>query len=104
MTLLVTLFAAIISTVLWYRKAPQNPMRTDVLCWMFWGASLMWLVDALVAYSEQGIRVFEPDPLAMLNDFYLGLYEIAFGLMIWLAILMVKDPRRVVRKAKSKEE
>ena len=52
MTLLVTAFAAIISTVLWYKHAPQDEYKISVLCWMYWGASLMWLVDAIFEYAE----------------------------------------------------
>ena len=32
----------------------------------------------------------------MLNDFYLGLSVVALGLVIWLVILLVKDPRNVL--------
>ena len=42
MTLLVTVFAAVISTAVWYRNASDNQMKVGILCWMFWGASLMW--------------------------------------------------------------
>ena len=41
MTLLTVLFAAILCTVLWYRKAPRDEMKVGVLCWMYWGASLV---------------------------------------------------------------
>ena len=34
----------------------------------------------------------------MLNDAFLGLSVVAFGLIIWLVVLMVKDPLGVVRK------
>ena len=41
MTLLTTVFAAIICTVIWYRNAPKDEMKVGILCWMYWGASLM---------------------------------------------------------------
>ena len=41
MTLLVTVFAAAISTALWYAKAPDKTMRLGFLSLMYWGASLM---------------------------------------------------------------
>ena len=50
MTLLTTVFAAIASTIVWYKKAPENEMKVGILCWMYWGASLMWLVDAIFEY------------------------------------------------------
>ena len=99
MTLLVSVFAAIISTVLWYKNAPKNEMKYGVLCWLFWGASLMWLVDAIFEYVELKAAYFTPEPADMLNDLFLGLSVVALGLIIWLVILLVKDPRGVVKAA-----
>lgn len=99
MTLLVTVFAAIVSTVLWYRGAPKDSMKLGVLCLMYWGASLMWLVDAVVEYLELGAEYFAPAAADMLNDAYLGLSVVALGLIIWLAVLLVKDPEGKVKAA-----
>ena len=104
MTLLTTIFAAIISTVIWYRHAPENEMKVSVLCWMYWGASLMWLVDAIFEYAELHEAYFTPEPIEMLNDFYLGLSVVALGLIIWLAILLVKDPKGVVKASLRKQK
>lgn len=97
MTLLVTVFAAIICTIVWYCKAPKSQMKLGVLCWLYWGASLMWLVDAVFEYAEIHSEYFTPAPADMLNDLYLGLSVIALGLIIWLIILLVKDPKGVVK-------
>ena len=97
MTLLITVFAAIVCTVIWYRQAPDDSMKLGTLCLMYWGASIMWLVDAIVEYSEIGAEFFMQDGADMLNDFYLGLSVVALGLIIWLAILLIKDPKGVVR-------
>jgi hypothetical protein len=97
MTLLTTVFAAAISTVVWYKHAPESKMMTGVLPLMYWGASLMWLVDAAVEYLEVGAEFFEPDPPSMLNDLYLGLSVVALGLIIWIIILLVKDPKGSIR-------
>ncbi len=99
MTLLITLFAAIVCTTVWYRHAPQDELKVGLLGLIFWGASLMWLVDALVAYSHSGPSIFSPVPQDMLNDTFLGLSAVAFGLIIWLAYVLVKDPRGVVKSA-----
>ena len=99
MTLLITVFAAVISKVVWYRNAPSSEMKVGLLCWMYWGASLMWLVDAIVEYAELGASFFTPAPADMRNDFYLGLSVTALGLVIWLVILLLKDPRGVVKAA-----
>ncbi len=99
MTLLITVFAAVISTVVWYKNAPANDMKTGVLCLMYWGASLMWFVDAIFEYAELGAEYFTPEAADMLNDSFLGLSVVALGLVIWVVVLLIKDPRGVVRKA-----
>ena len=98
MTLLTTVFAAIVCTIIWYKKAPNDDMKVGILCWLYWGASLMWLVDAIFEYAELHAEYFTPAPADMLNDFYLGLSVVALGLIIWLVILLVKDPKGVVKK------
>jgi len=99
MTLLITLFAAIICTVIWYKNAPRNEMKVGILCWLYWGAAIMWLVDAIFEYVELQAEYFTPAPLDMLYDFYLGLSVVALGLIIWLIILLIKDPRGVIKDA-----
>ena len=97
MTLLVTIFAAVICTVLWYKKGPKSEMMLGTLSLMYWGASLMWLVDAVFEYAELKAEYFTPAPADMLNDLFLGLSVIALGLVIWLVILLIKDPKGIVR-------
>ena len=99
MTLLTTVFAAIICTIIWYRNAPDSKMQLGTLCLMFWGASIMWFVDAIVEYSEMGAEFFAQDASDMLNDLYLGLSVVALGLIIWLVIVLIKDPKGVVKGA-----
>lgn len=104
MTLLTCLFAAIISTILWYRGAPKNEMKLHTLCFLYWGASLMWMVDAAFGYAELGAAYFTPAPADMLNDLYLGLAVTALGLVVWLALLLLQDPKGVIRAALTKEK
>lgn len=104
MTLLTTIFAAIICTVIWYKGAPKSEMKFGSLCLIYWGASLMWLVDAISEYVEIGAEYFTPAPSDMLNDLYLGLSVVALGLIIWLVILLVKDPKGVVKAALFKKK
>lgn len=104
MTLLTTVFAACACTIIWYKNAPENDMMIGVLCFMYWGASLMWLIDAIVEYLEIGAAYFTPEPADMLNDLYLGLSVVALGLIIWIVILLVKDPKGVVRASLFKEK
>ncbi|MCR4743131.1 MAG: hypothetical protein K5866_09720 [Treponema sp.] len=93
MTLLTSTFAAIISTILWYKNEEARTLKVGFLSLMFWAASLMWLVDAIFEYKDVGAEYFTPAPLDMLNDFYLGLSVLALGLIIWLVILLIKDPK-----------
>ena len=98
MTLLITIFAAIISTVVWYIR-PKSNMKLGSLCLMYWGASLMWLVDAVAEYIELGAEFFTTAASDMLNDSYLGFSVVALGLVIWLAMLLIKDPNGRIRAA-----
>lgn len=98
MTLLITVFAAVISTIFWYINSPDD-LKLGTLCLMYWGASLMWLVDAVVEYLEAGAEYFTPAAADMLNDAYLGFSVVALGLVIWLVVLLAKDPRSNLKKA-----
>ena len=104
MTLLVTVLAAVICTAIWYKNAPDDTMKVSVLCWMYWGASIMWFVDALFEYAKLHAAYFTPAPADMLNDLFLGLSVIALGLVIWIIILLVKDPRGVLKAVLSKKK
>ena len=97
MTLLISLFAALITTAIWYKKQPDNEMKLGVLCWLFWGASLMWLVDAIFEYAELGAEYFAPAPADMLNDLFLGLSVVALAMIIWLVVLLITDPKAVIK-------
>ena len=101
MTLLTTVFAAVIATVLWYKS--KTDMKLGVLCWLFWGASLMWLVDAIVEYIELGAEFFTPALEDLINDFYLGLSVVALGLVIWIIVLLISDPQGKIKAALKKK-
>lgn len=97
MTLLITVFAAVAATAAWYRREKDDMLLT-VPMFLFWGASLMWLVDAVFEYGELRAEYFTPAPEDMLNDAFLGLSVVAFALVIWIAMVLVKDPKGVVRQ------
>ena len=92
MTLLITVFAAVISTVVWYTR-PNDDMKLGILLFMYWGASIMWLVDALFEYAELGAEYFAPAAEDMINDSFLGLSVVALGLVIWVVRLLILDPK-----------
>ena len=97
MTLLITVFAAVIVTVKWYTRKDDS-MKLGILCFLYWGASIMWLVDALFEYAELRADYFSPALEDMVNDTFLGLSAVAFGLVIWLVRLLVTDPKGSVRR------
>ena len=97
MTLLTTVFAAIICTLIWYKKEEARQLKVGTLVLMYWGASLMWFVDAIFEYAELKAEYFTPAPADMLNDLFLGLSVVALGLVIWIVVLLIKDPRGVIR-------
>ena len=97
MCLILTAIAAVVSTVVWYASAKAREMKVSVLCWLFWGAAIMWLVDLVFEYAEEGAKVFEPALADVLNDSLLGLAVITIALVIWVAVLLISDPKGVVR-------
>ncbi len=99
MTLLTAVFAAIITTVIWYFKDGRNHMKTGSLALMYWGASIMWFVDAVFGFAEKKTEYFIPSPAEMLNGFFLGMSVIALGLLIWLIMFLAVDSKGVIRQA-----
>ena len=99
MTLLLTVFAAITVTVIWYVNETARKMKIGTLCYMFWGAALMWLGDAIFEYVELKADYFQPAAGDMLNDAFLGLSVIALALVVWVVIVLVNDPLGTIRKS-----
>ena len=91
MTLLLSTIAAIICTILWYMT--DDKMKIGTLALIYWGASLMWFVDAIFEYSELKTAYFTPTLTDMLNDGFLGVSVITIGMMIWLFWLVVCKKR-----------
>lgn len=103
MTLLITVFSAVISTLVWYVSEKARNMKISLLMYMFWGASLMWLVDAVVEYLEAGAEFFISSAQDMLNDGFLGLSVTALALTVWVIYLLIKDPLHTIRGRNSKK-
>lgn len=99
MTLLITMLAAVVSTAVWYSNEKARALKCGALCYMYWGASLMWFVDAVAEYLESGAEYFTPAPLDMLNDAFLGLSAVVLGAVIWTAYVLMKDPMGVLKKS-----
>lgn len=98
MTLLIAALAAVITTVAWYFNEKRSEYKLGMLCLMYWGATIMWFVDAIYEYIELRAEYFTPAAADMLNDAFLGISVVVFGLIIWLVAFMLKDPKGVIRK------
>jgi hypothetical protein len=80
-TLAMTVLAAVAFTVAWYSGRGEG-MLLSLPCLMYWGASLMWLVDAVVEYLSEGIAIFNPSGGQLANDAFLGLCVVTLGLVV----------------------
>ncbi len=100
MTLLISIFAACTATIVWYNKDAANIMRVGTLALIYWGASLMWMIDAVFEFAKLKAAYFSPSFSDTVNDAFLGLSVVALGLVIWIIMIMVKDPKGVWKNNK----
>ena len=63
----------------------------------------MGLADFIVEYAELKADYFNQSLESILNDSLLGLTVVTIGLVIWLVILLVKDPDGVFEKKFTKK-
>ncbi len=98
MTLLITIIAAVIATIIWYVNEQRDTYRLGTLSLIYWGASLMWLMDFVFEYAELKADYFVQDFSDILNDSLLGLAVVTLGLAAWIIILLIKDPKGVFKK------
>lgn len=96
--LLIIGFAAIIASILWYKHAPSDPWRLSVLCYLYWGAFLMWLVDAAYEYAKLREGYFSQSISQVIDDSLLGFSAALLGLFIWFITLLIKDPKGIFQK------
>ena len=80
MWLLFTALAAVITSALWYVTAPTDKYKLGFLSLIYWGATLMWLVDHVMAYVQEGGRFFD----ITVDSTGLGLSVLVLGLVVWL--------------------
>lgn len=93
MWLLATALAALVTSSLWYVGAPHDKYKLSFLSLIYWGATLMWLVDHVIAYAQEGGPFFAIDAAAT----GLGLSVLILGLFIWLVRLLIVDPKGVLK-------
>jgi hypothetical protein len=90
--LILTSLAAIVTTIIWYAKLPGDKYKLGFLSLMFWGATLMWFVDHVIAYLTEGGEFFEIN----LDAALLGISVITLALIVWLIVLLISDPKKVL--------
>ena len=96
--MLLTALAAVIASALWYVNAPNDKYKLGFLSFIYWGAALMWLVDHVIAYAQEGGEFFEID----VDATGLGLSVLLFGLLVWLIVLLGSDPKGVLDRVLKK--
>lgn len=102
MTLLITIIAAVIATVVWYANENRDTYKLGTLSLIYWGASLMWFVDFVAEYIELRTEYFAQDFADIINDSLLGLTVVVIGMIAWLVIILLKDPKGVFNKKLTK--
>jgi hypothetical protein len=95
MWLIVLAFAATIATAIWYTQAENDKYLLKYLSLIFWGTTIMVLVDHVVPFiMEGGGEFFEVSTEATV----LSGIMVVVGLAVWEGALLLKDPKRVLFK------
>jgi hypothetical protein len=98
MWLIVLAFAATIATAIWYTQAENDKYLLKYLSLIFWGTTIMVLVDHVVPFiMEGGGEFFEVSTEATV----LSGIMLVVGLAVWEGALLLKDPKRVIFKRRS---
>lgn len=92
MFLLITASAAVVSTIIWYIHAAQDTYKVSTLCFIYWGATIMWTVDRIMACFN-GAAFFE----MTLDAALLGITVVLCGLAAWLVIFVFKGPKGILK-------
>jgi hypothetical protein len=90
MWLLVTAAAAIAATIGAFWGAKGDRYHLGFLSLIYWGATVMWLVNHVIAYVEEGGPFFD----LSLQATWVGLTVLLLGLAIWLVRLCASSSRR----------
>ena len=93
MTLVITVIAALIATIIWYFSDNANKYKLGTLSLIYWGASLMWFIDFVFEYAELKADYFVQEIGDIISDSLLGICVVAIGLIAWLIVLLIKDPK-----------
>lgn len=98
MWLVILAFASAIITPIWYSRAENDRYLLKLLCLILWGTTIMVFVDHVMGYLMEGGEFFE----LTVDATVLGFVLLTAALVIWEVVLLLKDPRQVLYKVKSK--
>ncbi|MEM3066728.1 MAG: hypothetical protein QXI81_05300 [Nitrososphaerota archaeon] len=81
---------------MWYSKAENDVYMLKLLSLMLWGATTMVFVDHVMGYLMEGGEFLEMSVEATV----LGFVLLVCALTVWEIVLMIKDPKGILRKIK----
>ena len=91
MHILITALAAICATMIWKFLPKTRKYRLGTLCLIYWGAAIMWLVDEIIAFIQNGAPFIKYS----FNSVLLGIAVVVLALIIWAIILLIYKPKKV---------
>ncbi|MBS7616571.1 hypothetical protein KEJ45_05180 [Candidatus Bathyarchaeota archaeon] len=94
MWLILLASAATLTTAIWYSKAENDVYMLKLLTLIYWGATIMVLVDHAMGYLMEGGDFLEMTAEATV----LGTILVITGLIIWEIALLLKDPKKALYK------
>jgi hypothetical protein len=97
MWLIILAFAATIATAIWYTQAENDKYQLKYLSLIFWGTTIMVLVDHVVPYLMGGGGEFFE---VSIEASVLSGVMVIVGLAVWEGALLLKDPKHVIFKRK----
>jgi len=97
MWLVITTLAATIVTAIWYISDEAREIyKIGFLNLILWGTAIMVFVDHIMGYLAEGGEFIETTPNAVL----LSIILLIVAILIWEIVLLIKDPRGVLKSIK----
>ena len=90
--------AAVVTTIIWYVKAPHDKYKLALLSIFYWGTTIMVFIDHLVGSILEKGKFIEIGMSA--ESWSVGIAMVVTILVIWSVILVLTDPKRVWRKVR----
>jgi hypothetical protein len=97
MWLIILAIAATVATAIWYTQAENDKYLLKYLSLIFWGTTIMVLVDHVVPFIMEGGGEFFD---VSIEATVLSGLMVVVGLAVWEGALLIKDPKGVIFKRK----